>query len=185
MNYTETLDKALSFIRELDFDKALALYYQLLEEHPGDIQLIKRIYPIEKKRPHSDGFERISKRIFRLKSKQPECRQLLEQAYIDFLSAKRPLPTDDFTILGNLMIQLPFKRFKKELEKIHSIIKSQHPNHQDTPNLLMLYCERLIENSHLIEAKQELKYMMTYYAESSAGRWAINQRKLVENLIRK
>jgi len=84
MNYADTLDKALSYLRELELDKATSLLFKLLVEHPKDIELINRIYALEVKRPHSKNFQKICQHIFDINSNKLAFRQLIINTYIEF-----------------------------------------------------------------------------------------------------
>ncbi|TQV86584.1 hypothetical protein [Aliikangiella coralliicola] len=183
MDYTETIDKALSWLRELELDKALTLFYQLLEEHPKDLELIQRIYPLEIKRPNSSGYQKICQHIFSIQSNKPELQSLIVNTYCDYSKLRQEPPPLNKTQLFNLFIQLGNSHLLDETERLRDRIKKEFADDKITPEILQLGCEQLIRQNKLIQVRDELKYIIAYYAETESGRWALNMRKQIEAQI--
>ena len=183
MDYTETLDKALSFLRELELDKALNLFYLLLEEHPRDLDLIHRIYPLEVKRPHLPGFEKICRHIFTIRSSKPEYHKLVLNAYNDFVSNN--IANDEFSKqqVFCLLHHLSRSYLHAESNKFAEKIKKHYPTDTKTPGALLHYCEALIANRQLRRARDELKYLLMYYAETPEAINAASRLRIVESQL--
>lgn len=182
MNYTNTLDKALSYLRELELDKALTLFYQLLQEHPKDLELINRIYPLEAKRPQSPGYLKICLHIFGLQSSQAQLNQLVLETFGDF---KKIIGNYNFSEHHTfcLLHHLANSHFHQDSEELAEKIKRNYPNSPQTPEILFLYCEGLINKRKLIQAEKELRYLITYYAEHPVANAAISELKRIEPII--
>ena len=183
MDYTKSIDKASRLLQELEIDEALDIFYQLLQQHPNDLELIDRIYPLEIKRPTLPGFEKICLHIFGLNSSRQECKDYIVRAFGDYLRLLQKLPEVNDEKLFNLFYQLSSSHFIEQVETFKQKIKSEYADHNNTPDVLRLYCEQLINQKKLIQAREELKYIIAYYAETPAGQWALEQRKNLESQI--
>lgn len=183
MDYLQSLSKANALIRQLDIDEGLEILYQLLEDHPFDIDLIERIYALEIKRPERCGFSKIAHHIFDLSSQQPETHKLIVRTFGDYIRVKNELPPLAEKRLFNLFFQLSKSHFESQMDTLKSTIKSHYANHPKTPLALQHYCEALLSEKKLILAREELKYLIAYYAETESGRWALKMKKWVESNI--
>jgi|GEM_PF-3128370 len=183
MDYIETLDKALSFLRELELDKALTLFYQLLEEHPKDLELIQRIYQLEVKRPRLSGFEKICRHIFTLQSNKDNFRELFLNTWKDFSEnlGKDHEFSEQQTF--NLLHQLARSHYQSDADNLILNIKKHYPNDTRTPSALFYYSEALIASKQMMKAREELKYLITYYAETPEALNAVPRLKWVESQI--
>lgn len=183
MNYTETLDKALSCLRQLDLGKALLLFYQLLDENPKDLELIDRIYKLEVKRPHLPGFQRICRHIFSTNSASKEFHDYFVKAYGDFTNefGSKEEFSDEQTY--NLLYQLASTQYAADCEKFVLSIKKHLANNPKTPSALFRYCESLVAQKQMLKAKAEFKYLITYYTETPEAQNAISRLAWVENQI--
>ncbi|TQV75495.1 hypothetical protein FLL45_11305 [Aliikangiella marina] len=183
MNYTETLDKALSCLRQLDLDKALLLFYQLLDENPRDLELIDRIYKLEVKRPHMPGFERICRHIFSVNSSSQEFHEYFVRAYTDFSEQFGRNSEFSDEQAYNLLYQLSSTRFEQDCEALVTRIKKHQANNPKTPSALFRYCESLISKGQMLKAKNEFRYLITYYTETPEAQNAIARLSWVESQI--
>ncbi|MET1256034.1 hypothetical protein [Aliikangiella maris] len=205
LNYTETLDKALYWLRELEIDKALDLLYSLLEQNPRKFELIQQIYQIETKRPQQPGFLKICEYLFAFRSNQRHIHQLIIQAYRQLKQLK--LSTEQFSqaTIFNLFFHLHQSTMLDDAGQLAEQIKTQFPqpentNHVEsnniflhpvdnttpsTPQALLWYCESLIQHKQYLLAQKELKYLITYYAETSEARNAVGQLKQVDLTLSK
>ena len=183
MDYTKSIDKASQLLQELEIDDALSIFYRLLSLHPNDLELIDRIYSLEVKRPAQPGFEKICHHIFGLSSSRREYQEYIIRAFGDYLGLTQKLPEVKGNNLFNLFYQLGLSHFAEQVEVYKQIIKTEYADHNKTPDALKLYCEQLITQKKLIQAREELKYIIAYYAETPAGQWSLEQRKNLEMLI--
>lgn len=164
------MDKALSQLRALEIDKALVLFYQLLEKHPQDLNLISRIYPIERKKKSKLGFRKISEHIFSISSMSKDFHQLIIQTYIDFKTEFGSIINpNEFSAeqAFNLFHHISQTSYSKDIELFLSHIKTQLSEHSRTPESLYFYCEQLAQKKQFIRARQELKFLMVYYTEAT------------------
>ncbi|MCW8877641.1 MAG: hypothetical protein OQJ89_13855 [Kangiellaceae bacterium] len=183
MDYTKSIDKATKLLQELEIDDALSVFYQLLKAHPNDLQLIDRIYSLEVKRPTQPGFEKICQHVFGLTSSRSEYQEYVVRAFGDYLRLTQNLPEVEDKKLFNLFYRLGLSHFTEQLKIYNERIKSEYADDSRTPEALKLYCEQLIKQKKLIRARDELKYIIAYYAETPAGQWSLEQRKRLEMLI--
>ena len=183
MNYTETLDKALSCLRQLDLDKALLLFYSLLDEHPKDMELIDRIYKLEIKRPHLSGFERICRHIFSTNSASKEFHDYFLKVYADFINQYGANAEFSDEQVFNLLHHLAPSRFEADSDRFLAEIKKHYANNPKTPSALFRYCESLVAKKQMKKAKTEFKYLITYYTETPEAQNAISRLLWVEGQI--
>jgi len=169
-NYQNKMDKALSQLRSLEIDKALILFYQLLETEPCDIQLIERIYPLELRKKSADGFVRLSNHIFSQDSMSDEFHHLFAQTYSDLKTktGKELKPSDMTRVqIYNLFYHFGQTHNNKASSLFAAHIKKGFSEDPHTPIALMQYCEQLIDKKEMLKAKKELEFLMIYYAEAS------------------
>ncbi len=185
MNYLQTINQATQLISQLELDEALNLLHKLLIDHPLDLELINRIYQLEIKRPQRKGFEKISLHIFSIQSKSKEYKTLIHQTFGHYLELKKSTPELNQNQLFNLFLQLLGSRFIEQIEDYKNQIKAQYSNHPELPLLLQTYCEHLILQKQLLKTREELKYIIAYYAETDSGAWALKTRKWVEDQLSK
>ncbi|WP_444998094.1 tetratricopeptide repeat protein [Aliikangiella sp. IMCC44359] len=183
MDYTETLDKALYWLRELELDKALNLLYKLLEEHPTDLDLIQRIYPIEVKRPNHPGYQKICSHIFSIQSNTSDFHQLFIKTYVEFTQLTNEKLVFSKQQQFNLLNHLSQSHLLEDAEIFLEQIKKDYPEDQDTAQALFFYCESLINKKKFIQARKELKYLVTFYTETVSARNALARLKYVENTL--
>jgi predicted Zn-dependent protease len=174
MDYTDTLDKALAHLRELEMDKALNLFYKLLSQYPKDLDLIKRIYAIECKRPRPTGLEKICRHLFSLQTSRKELHEFIVNAYADFRKKLGKTPVFSKQESINLLRHLAHSRHLNDAEEFASVIKTQMASEPETPAELFYYCEALIARKQMIKAREELKYLITYYGESHQAKNAVS-----------
>ncbi len=170
LDYQNTLDKALSQLRALEIDKALELFYQLLQQNPFDFAIIDRIYPLELKKKPSDGFNKICQHIFSLESKSQQFHQLIIATWVDFKNKfERPLNPNDFSDqqVFNLFFHLGQTGYSSESEKLKEHITHLLAEHKQTPQALYYYSEQLVDKKKLLQAIKELEYLIIYYAEAA------------------
>lgn len=182
LDYQNTLDKALSRLRSLDINEALDLLYQLLEQHPLDIAIIGRIYPLEQKRKTTDGFNRICQHIFSQQSKSQEFHQLIIATWVDFKTKlESPFDPKHFSEqqVFNLFFHLGQTGYFKETEAFKNHIAEQLADHQQTPQALYFYSEQLVDKKKLLLAIKELEFLIIYYTEAST---TIPAEKLLKQL---
>jgi len=182
INYQNTLDKALSQLRALDINKALNLFYQLLKQHPLDISIINRIYPIEQKRKSSNGFNKICQHIFAQDSKSQEFHQLIIDTWVEFKNKTGSLvEPKNFTDkqVFNLFFHLGQTGYIKETEAFKDHIAEQLAEHQQTPQALYFYSEQLVDKKKLLLAIKELEFLIIYYTEAAT---TIPAEKLLKQL---
>lgn len=177
MNNISKLDKALTLLRQLDFDHAIKLFFEILQDTPKDLELIKRIYLLVIKKPQSQEYQKICFHIFNLKSHTEEIHQLIVQCYIDFTKLIKNEHLFSKDEVFNLFEHLIDSHLTFDTEKFRQLIKKSYAEEDETPVLLMRDCEELIKKKKIILAKDELKYLTAYYAETDAGRWALVQLK--------
>ena len=177
MDNTSKLDKALSHLRQLDLDQALKLMFEILQDTPKDLTLINRIYLLVSKKPQSTAFKKICLHIFKIKSKTPEFHQLIIDSFLDFSQHY----DNDFTFnrdeLFNLFEHISNSHLTVETDLFIKLIKKNYPEDPEIANYLKHNCQILIQKNKIIKAKEELKYLITFYTETDAGRWALNQMK--------
>ena len=183
MNYADTLDKALSYLRELEIDKAAQLLFKLLLKYPTDLQIIDQIYVFAVKKPQSNHFKKICLHLFNLNSQKSEFRQRLLKAYVDYHPHFPQEFAFDKEIRFNLFLHLTQSYLHLDSDKLRQLLKREYPDDDALPDLLKHDCEQLIAQSKLLKACAELKYLIAYYAETNAGQWAINQQKQIESQI--
>lgn len=170
LDYQNTLDKALSQLRALDINEALSLFYQLLKQHPLDISIINRIYPIEQKRKSSHGFNKICQHIFSQESKSQEFHQLIIATWVDFKNKiGSPVEAKIFTDkqVFNLFFHLGRTGYIKDTETFKDHIAEQFAEHQQTPQALYYYSEQLVDKKKLLLAIKELEFLIIYYTEAA------------------
>ncbi len=177
MDNLNKLDKALMLLRQLELDQALKLLFEILEDTPKDLALINRIYLLVMKKPQSAAFKKICLHIFKTKSQTPEFHQLIIDSFLDFSQHYN----SDFTFnrdeLFNLFEHISNSHLNVETDLFRRLIKKNYPEDPETADYLKHDCEILIQKNKIIKAKEELKYLIAFYAETDAGRWALNQIK--------
>ena len=183
MDYTNTLDKALFHLRELEMDKALVLFYRLLADHSKDLELIRRIYCIEVKHPQSAGFEKICRHIFSLQSSQQDIHDLIVTTYDDFYKLSNKDIQFSRQEMANLLRHLAQSHHQADAAKFAEHLKKHYSNDLETPDDLFLYCEVLISKKQMIKAREELKYLITYYGETTSAKNAIPLLSWVKSQI--
>lgn len=176
---SDILDLAARFLRELDLEKAIEQFYQYLERQPRDLKIVRRIYVLEKKRPHKNSFKRICHYIFDLKSTSVEFHELILEAYIDYQKTIDQSLDLSQQQLFNLSFHLEDSHLLNEARVLRERIKQNYAEAAETPALLKHACESLIKKRKMTQVKIELKYILTYYAESEIARWAQQQYKLL------
>lgn len=182
IDYQNTLDKALSRLRSLDINEALDLFYQLLEQHPLDIAILDRIYPLEQKRKTTDGFNRICQHIFSQESKSQEFHQLIITTWVDFRTRfESPFDLKQFSEqqIFNLFFHLGQTGYRLETEKLKDHIAEHLADHNQTPQALYFYSEQLVDKKKLLLAIKELEFLIIYYTEAAT---TIPAEKLLQQL---
>lgn len=182
INYTNTLDKALSYLRELELDKAFLLFYKLLDEHPKDLELINRIYALESNNPQSPGYLRICLHIFSLQTSQTKLKQMILNTFSDF---KKHIGQYDFDEQHtfSLIHHLAMSHFQQDTDKLVQKIKHCYATDKRVPDVLFYYCKSLITKNKFIQASKELRYLITYYGEHPVAALATTELKRIESLI--
>ncbi len=169
LDYQQTLDKALSYLSEFEFDKALSILYQMIDNYPFDKNLIKRVYNIEKNRNSSIGFEKICLTIFSFTSKSNDFHDYLISVIADYKTKSdsnfHPSNFDNHQIY-NLFYHLGQTGFSKDIERFLIYIKSELAENSRTPESIYRYCEQLIQRKQHLQAQKELEYLLIYYAEA-------------------
>lgn len=182
LDYQNTLDKALSQLRALDIGEALKLLYRLLKQHPLDISIISRIYPLEQKRKSADGFNKICQHIFSQESKSQDFHQLMVATWVDFKSkfeSSFELKQFSKQQIFNLFFHLGQTSYVKETEAFKDYIASHLAEHQQTPQALYFYSEQLVDKKKLLLAIKELEFLIIYYTEAAT---TIPAEKLLKHL---
>ncbi len=180
---TIRLEKALKLLRMLDFNRALAVFYQLLDENPQDISIIQQIYKIELGRQSVPGLKKLFSHIFSIQSMRSELTPLVTEAAKDykvFIDAKFSLQAFNRQQIFTLAYHLSQKpSFNNEVERLIEEVKQRFSEDPLTPQTLFNYCERLVRNKQIIQARKELKYLLTYYTES---KYLVPAEKLLRSI---
>lgn len=184
MNYAAKLNKATALIAELEIDDGMAILFEILEENPKDIDLIKRIYSFAIKQPSAFQFKDICFHLFALESQNAELLVLRQTAFNDYLAAQLSIQNFSKGILFNLLVSLDLKRHEKQLTILKNNIITNYAEDIETPAVLKRYCEKLIENKQIIKARDEINYLINYYIETSEGQWAITQKLNIDSNIK-
>jgi 3-methyladenine DNA glycosylase/8-oxoguanine DNA glycosylase len=166
----DKLDKALSQLRLLEIDKALFLFYQLLDEHPTNLDLLSRIYPLEKRKRHGAGFKKLAMHIFEQQCLTQAYHKLVIETYRDYQQKLGSSPNpENLTAkqVYNLFFHLGKTTFQTEIDSFCQHIKSKLADSPKTAEALLIYCEQLIEKKSHLQAKKELHYLIVYYTEAA------------------
>ncbi|MDQ7050865.1 MAG: hypothetical protein Q9M92_15580 [Enterobacterales bacterium] len=168
-HYTSQLDNALKLIRALDFNRALPILYQLLNEKPHQHSLIEQIYNIEWGRQSNSGFRKICWHVFSIKSMSSELTPIVIQAVSDYKTMIDP----QFKLNGfnrqqifNLLFHLSHQRGHRDSDRLYEEVKTRFADDLLTPRVMYNFCEGLIKDKRIIRAREELKYLLLYYAEN-------------------
>ncbi len=180
MDYQRRLQKATTLLSQLEIDAALSIFYGLLQDHPKDLALINRIYALEVKRPQLAGYRKICNHIFSISSSQHEYQELVLKVFTDYRQHRQDSPIANKAMLFNLLARLGESHFLDQVETLKNQIKKDYAEDPLTPPALQRYCEQLIERKQLIKAREELKYLIAYYAETEAGIWALKTKPIIE-----
>ncbi len=186
MNYRATLDKASQFIRQLRIDEALEQLILLVKFYPDDFELIQRIYKLAEKKPLSKAYRFICFHVFDLASSKPDFHPILLDVFIDY---KKYYPEahhpKDFskTQIFNLFKHLAQSHLQQDALLFLKEIKTAFAEDMETPEALFGYCESMIQQRKFIRARDELKYLINYYAENPIAHHAISSLKRIEPQI--
>ena len=79
--FKQQYNQALSFLKKLEIDKALFVFYQLLAQHPCDYPLIRQIYQLELAKKSEQGINRIAHHIFSQADKSQEFHRIVLECF--------------------------------------------------------------------------------------------------------
>ncbi len=167
--YTKQLDKALKLIRSLDFNRALPILYQLLDENPQQHALIEQIYNIEWGRQSPTGLKKICWHIFSINSMSHELTPIVIKAVNDYKTLIDPqFKLNEFNQqqIFNLLFHLSQQRSHLDSDRLIELVKTRFADDPLTPRAMFNFCEGLIRDKKIIRAREELKYLLIYYAEN-------------------
>lgn len=170
LNYQNTLEQALIKLRQLDINKALKLFNQLLNERPQDLDLIARIYHLENRRKNTEDFKNLCHHIFSIDSKSSHFHQLIISTLNDYKQKfERPLEPNQLTHqqIFNLFYHLGITSNEKDTLLLKNHIKKELSENNSTANALFIHCEQLVEKKKLLLAQKELEYLLIYYTEAN------------------
>ncbi len=172
--YQQQFEQALSYLRKLEIDKALSIFYCLLAHQPNNCDLIRQIYQLEIRKKRSSGLIKIANHIFLQPDKSTdfhiialECyRQVRERLGLNYFF---DLNADS---LLNLLYHLGQTNRQQDTENILAKLKDEQSEHPELAKILLRYCEQLINKNQYILAKKELEYLMIYYTEATTQQQA-------------
>jgi len=175
------LNEALSQLKKLELDKALGLFYQLLDERPNDLQLIKQIYSLESRKKTSCGFNQIARHIFTLSDKSDTFHPFIIKTFLEYKEKNHELLVASLTEqqIFNLFYHLGQTGFSTDIEILLGQIKGKFADNIETPEALFTFCEQLTVKKQYLRAITELEYLMIYYTEANTQ---IPAEKLIKTI---
>lgn len=182
-NEINLLDKAQSCLRQFELERAMQFFFQLLALRPTDLDVINRMYPLLIKNPGSDNYRRICQHIFSLHSHSAEAHKLIIQAYQDYKQLINEDVSANENQAFNLLFHLTRSHLTQDADSLYQQIIQKYANSSEVSIHLKLRCEALISQNKLLKARDEMKYIIAYYAETNAGNWAIQKLNDVNQQI--
>jgi TolA-binding protein len=190
LNYTKTIDKASTLVRRLELDAAAELLLELLNEHPTDFELIERVFKLTKNSPQTTRFYQLCLYLFGYYQSAAEKHDLTLEAY-KILKAQQPVEAPH-AFLAKLPNKAFFNLFKhlarsyltQDAKVALQVMKKKYPESSKTPEAIWFYCEFLIQSKNYIDARDQLKYLISFYAETSISSHAIKALKITQQKIK-
>ncbi|MGX5173477.1 hypothetical protein ACUR5C_05560 [Aliikangiella sp. IMCC44653] len=190
LDYRQTLDKASTLVRRLELAAAADLLLDLLSENPTDFELIERVFKLTKNNPQTAGFYRLCVFLFSYYQSLPQKHDLTIEAY-KILKEQQPIEAPH-AFLAELPDSAFFNLFKhlarsyltQDAKIALQLMKQKYPEKQQTPEAIWFYCEFLIQSQNYIEARDQLKYLINFYAENSISSHAIKALKITQQKIK-
>lgn len=86
--YRQEMEKAAALVGKLDLDRARQAYFTLLDQHPGNPEILGKLYGLCKSQPLSPNFQRLAAKVFALAAR--DAASVAMQAELYLLYAANP-----------------------------------------------------------------------------------------------
>ncbi|MEX0871954.1 MAG: rhomboid family intramembrane serine protease, partial [Aquisalimonadaceae bacterium] len=176
----EDEDRALAdqLLRELDFDAAMPVVQRLLEKHPHDPELLRRLHQCARIHPDSDDYHRTVTRILGESEGDQTIDRLVLDVYRDYRTRAMPRPRLSGRLIQSLALRFSRRGHLAEAEQLAAVILPRRERFPATPGLLVALAEGHARAGNPARAQPHLEQVIALYPGS-------NEAELARRVLRR
>ncbi len=117
-NLAEQMAEANNLMGQLEFDKAKRIYFQVVADHPDNLDALKKLFTIEKHKPESLDFISISNKIFKIEDNSQLVVEEINKIFKEYLVITNNSAQLDTSLMIGLAIRFCNHGFLQDAERI-------------------------------------------------------------------
>ena len=160
-NLAELMAEANTLMGQLEFERAKKIYNQVLEDHPDNMDALKKLFTIEKHKPESLDFLSVCNKIFKLNTNAPGIVEDVNDLFKEYLALTNNNAQLDSPHMVDLSIRFSNHGFIEDAEMIlTALINCGH-----NVNNLDLAIKVIARNLEDIDSSRSLYYKKMLVAD--------------------
>ena len=169
--FSEKLESAINFMRQLNFVKAKSQLFQLLKNQPNNLRALELMYNIEKIKPKGKVFKAVIERIFLITEKDKSLDNWVFNLYQSF---RKLNPRGGLTVnrLSNLCYRFIRSSHYSEAEKIVLLIEGARPDYKLLPDMMLTLASSYIKSSQRNKGRDLLLKLEEEYSHTDQSQHA-------------
>ncbi len=126
-NLAEQMAEANNLMGQLEFDKAKRIYFQVVANHPDNLDALKKLFTIEKHKPESFDFLSVCNKIFNIENSAQPIIEEINKIFKEYLILTNNNAQLDAPHMIGLAVRFCNHGFLEDAEKIiTAAINSEH-----------------------------------------------------------
>lgn len=174
---SKAFHRGMHYLGEMEFQRALAVFKELQQHHPDDINLTRMIFRAAKADPASEDFHRAALKLLASAELDNAASNNTHAIFQEYLNCAKPSPR-----LGQDLIAKLAKRFAgnshcDDAEKLAGLLQRMAPQHIALPGILLALAHGHYREQRKDKFEATVQMLMSKYPQSI-------EAKTAENLLR-